>query len=302
MALQFLELTPATISTCVYELKEHLRSVGWTVPASSDGTTYNPSGDQISSGAAWNNNLAWMRLRSPDGSIEFCVQRASGNNNCRIKLGRQPFTSGAPNATTMPATADASQEVYVLGGSGSFSSFVGGTDGNVRLKGAADDAAPYGFWFAGIPSGGGSPTTAWVLDPLVDGEESDAFPWVVYCASANHFVGTNMSSATAPAVVTFDLDGAASYVVPALRLATNDGVAAPGGLPADPITGEHSSFEIAFARYTASAPSFWKGFSSLMRWAGVSSTTADTQSVDATRDHIVMRDVLLPWNGSTPTV
>ena len=75
----------------VYQFKTLLKSVGWTVNRSSDSSTYNSSGDQISSGSSGAGGLAntnaWFIISHPlSGSQRsFCFQRGSTNSLWRIK-------------------------------------------------------------------------------------------------------------------------------------------------------------------------------------------------------------------------
>jgi hypothetical protein len=97
--------TPATCAEAVYNLKTLLKLVGWTVKKSSDGTTYNSTGDQISSGASgangMNNARAWFVIQEP-GTVprQFCLQRQNtvGVNTSyqwRVKYSRYAgFTGG----------------------------------------------------------------------------------------------------------------------------------------------------------------------------------------------------------------
>ena len=70
MAYTFLtNQTPATAAVAIYNLKTTFKAAGWTVPRSSDGTTYNNSGDQISAGTSgaggMDNARAWFVIQEP---------------------------------------------------------------------------------------------------------------------------------------------------------------------------------------------------------------------------------------------
>ena len=135
----------------MYTFKELLKTAGWTVPSSSDGTTYNSSGDQITSGASGAgglaNNSAWFRLRDPGGVKEITIQRGTLNTYYRIKYSfLAKFSGGSPSATQTPSATD---EFLMLGtGTDAAPGYTAtlGTDGTYRYNVATDNASPYGFW------------------------------------------------------------------------------------------------------------------------------------------------------------
>lgn len=109
-------VTSIAIMHYLMALKEGAKQAGWTVPSSSDGTTYNAAGDQITqvgSGAGGLNNLnAWFRLRSPAG-LEYTFQVTNASTNVRIKVSDAAgFIGGTPGATQTPSATD---EGIVLG-------------------------------------------------------------------------------------------------------------------------------------------------------------------------------------------
>ena len=113
-------------ATILYYLKETLKNAGWTILASSDGTTYNSSGDQISSPDAgtngMNNTSAWFRITDPDNSREFVMMRGNTALNAYIKYSRSSkFSGGSPSATVLPTTAGGDSAVLVGTGNDSTS-------------------------------------------------------------------------------------------------------------------------------------------------------------------------------------
>jgi hypothetical protein len=118
-----------------YNLKQLMKSAGWTVLSSSDGTTYSSSADIISSAGSgangMNNNNAWFRITDPALTREFVFQNkpSSGTMFAVIKYSRQTkFNGGTPSATNLPTT--------------------GGGDGVVILGSGGDVASPTAVAFA----------------------------------------------------------------------------------------------------------------------------------------------------------
>jgi hypothetical protein len=161
----------------IFELKTVLKSAGWTVQKSSDGSTYNASGDQIShasSGAGgMENSSAWFVIRDPGDSHEWCFQRGTTNLVWRVKISPlDQFTGGSPDATTVPSATD-EQEVH---GSGTDASptfatlFLG--DGTffwhvIAQSTAVGTTVPvYGFWSFSTTQVTGADYTLICQDPL----------------------------------------------------------------------------------------------------------------------------------------
>lgn len=111
---------PASGAEIFFRLKTMLKSLGWTVPMSSDGTTYNPSGDQLvnalSGAGGFNNSQAWFVIQCPGHTRQYCFQRATGSSDAswRIKYSPAGFTGGSPSATVTP-TGTNEQILYGTG-------------------------------------------------------------------------------------------------------------------------------------------------------------------------------------------
>lgn len=112
----------------LYYLKQTLKSAGWKVLAASDGTTYTtyPTGttgtDQITSPSSgtggMNNTSSWFRITDPGGTREFVMMRGSSATTAIIKYSRlTKFTSGSPNATTLPTTGTNGDGEVLIGSS-----------------------------------------------------------------------------------------------------------------------------------------------------------------------------------------
>ena len=113
-------ITSSTTGVPTFIFKQTLKAAGWTVPSSSDGLTYNASGDQITTSGTGagglQNTRSWFRLRDPGGRRELCIQYASisGSLQWRVKFSEvSRFTGGSPSATVTPTAAD---ERVVWGG------------------------------------------------------------------------------------------------------------------------------------------------------------------------------------------
>ena len=317
MAFIFSKSTPLTGAEAIFNLKQLLKTAGWTVQSSSDGTTYNASDDQITvsgSGAGgMANNNAWFRIRSPDGvgSQEFIFQRGTGNQSWRIKRSRTAgFTGGSPGATQTPSATDQT----ILLGSGTdaspvFIHFFTPDGGSYRWNVCADNAAPFGFWAGSFANGVATTQAALVLDPLAFTQPTDADQYAIYVGSnASSFfystlgatTGTTANRMTSQIISTSPGSSYAEYA--AFRALDSTNLVLPAALVTNPITTQDTSFPIFLARHNTLPNPGFKGMTTIMRYNGTPRTTGTTASLAVPRDRIIYGVVNLPWDGTVPTV
>lgn len=165
----------ASLEAAIFRLKEDQKAQGWTTRMSSDGTTFNASGDVITSGGTgaggFKNALAWFVLRAPDGLREWLAQ----NDGFALEYTINPILfspadhfGGTPGPTTLPFAAD--QIVCEVSQA---------VDGPYDVEIGVDDASPFGWYFkadngAGavwsviflpVPSGPGTNPVVMAHDP-----------------------------------------------------------------------------------------------------------------------------------------
>lgn len=136
----------------IFALKELLKTAGWTVLSSSDGTTYNASGDQITSSGSgaggMDNTNAWFRIEDPSSLREYVIQRSSLQYSWKwLYSASDGFTGGTPGATTIPTATD--QQGLAKNSIGFQTLFP--TSGSWRAHIAAQNAAHngvYAWWCA----------------------------------------------------------------------------------------------------------------------------------------------------------
>lgn len=306
---QWKETTPADASAAMLDSKTMWKAAGWTIEESSDGTTYNASGDEIThagSGAGgMANTKAWFRMSN--GGVEYTVMRGTIDYQYRIKCSPlATFSGGTPGATQTPTATD---EKVLLGagteGTPTYETLFPTVGGTYRLKGGADSTSP-DFWVGCFPTGGGTQSHAFLHESLDAVEPTDGAPFHTICGNAalsktnltaETESGSNVRSLATVAAVT----PATWDVIPAHSLEAV-GQSVPTGLPVNPITGNDESFPIMYMRRAAIANPGYKGVGSFMKWLGISRTTGDTLTLSTTRDRIVFGDVSLPWQGTVPTV
>jgi len=289
-----------------FELKAALKAQGWTVARSSDGTTYNAAGDQITTAAHLANTRAWFEIANPAGTVHLTFQRVNVNYQFRIKVSPSAFSSGSPAATV---TGSSTSETVIQGG-GTDASPTGGTLGATTSTArvyqiAVDDAAPWGFYMCGYRSAGATEDLTMFVDPLLSGsyDATDAFPFAV-CVVSNPTITTLTTSTPTYLHTRY---GSTWQTIGAM---STDGWGSssavfPGGVGTDPISGSDLVLPFVYGRATGlSGPNGWKGLSTLFELSGAMRSNADTATVTTTRDHIYLLGGALraAWNGQIPAV
>lgn len=328
---------PATGAIAIFKVKTLLKAAGWTVPRSSDGTTYNSSGDQITTGASGANGLAnnsaWFVIQDPGGRRQYMFQRSTTNPVWTIKFSElAKFTGGSPSAT-VAATATDSQTLWNA-------ATLFDADGTYRFHVVTDPVAipgsnVYMFWFAAHVTGQAVCQTLFVADGMRSGtyHPADASPLAHFC---NYGTGTSsisgailiqsfgQATANTPTYTTawlaFGLGGA-GYVIVNFSRQGSVGVGWPSGTTSNtgvsPYLGIDPLIEIFVGRHTAvanSPPTGPKGTLASMRHTGASRSypttftlatdpyvaigSQDTSGTEGSRTAVV-----LPWiTGVVPTL
>ena len=289
-----------------FELKERLKAQGWTVPRSGDASTYNSSGDQITSSGSgaggMRNNRAWFEIRSPDGQHNFIFQVPFPGYSWRNKYSENAFTGGTPSANTCGSAVN---EVVILG-SGTDASPSGASafrfSASSRLMNVSvEDQAPYRFWANGHVVGTLAPDAITCVDQFIADsyDASDPFPFVV----GHNYLPTSAKGFTNYGEMYSQYGGTwneVALIAPAGWGRINELVAAGG---VDPISGDDIPFPAIWGRHPLdSAPTGWRGVSSLFEVSLVNRSNADTATRSSTRDRIYVADGTLTaaWNGEVP--
>ena len=183
MAFLFYQTTPG--SSCASSaaawrfIKDKLCLNSFSVAKSSDGTTYNSSGDQINadSGAgSLANTGAWMDIAAPSSAYYLTIQVGT-TTNARVLHSLSGFSGGSPGATRVPTATD-QQVINGIGGGTDASptySQILATDNTYRVFMAVGDSSEgYDWWAATIPTGGGTPTTVMGVFSMLPGSYPSA--------------------------------------------------------------------------------------------------------------------------------
>jgi len=309
---------PATGSAAIFRLKTALKTAGWTVTKSSDGTTYNATGDQITlatSGAGgMANNSAWFIVSSPSVTYprQIAIQRGTTNLDWKVKYSANSGF-GTGTSTQMPAAAD---EVILFGGgtnaSPTFAQLLG-TDNtyriNIRAGGLAEN---YGFIFITNISGSAVINTNFILDPMLPGTfaAADIDPCCInieYNSIAALNTNLVLSTASPQGWLKKGLAGAGFVRIQYCYIYANTTTVYPGGAGQNPFTTFDETVPILCARQSAlAAPFGFKGVSSTLSYNGVFRASGDTLNVSTSKDRLIISGnatstlvyVSIPWNGT----
>lgn len=310
--------TPLTGAAAMYIWKTTAVAAGWVVKSSSDGTTYNSTGDQISHGGSGANGMlnsrAWFRIQDPGTRREIVVQiSTSGSLNWRVKYSPlAKFTGGSPAATVTP---DATDEVFLKGSGTSASPTFAAlftTDNTYKWHCIFQNAAEgnvYGFWCFATTNGSGASAGGMCCEPMgtTTSSASDQDPCVFgFSSSVSLFTvafGIALLGSLWSAFYKFNLSGAAFVTHSGYSYNTSSGIGGPNSFGNNPYDGNENGVSIQWGRDAFHGSSTGsKGFGKYIRW--VNSTRGYPDTINLASDaYVCVDDVFLPWeNGTTPLV
>lgn len=311
----------------IFNLKTVMKANGWTVPSSSNGSTYNASGDAITSIAEMAATNAWFRARQPSGGVapnagtrEFTFQTLTGTTDIRIKYSLSGgFTGGSPGVLQTPSATDE----RMVAGAGTDAAPTGGSlnigGGSPPAFVAVETASPFA-WYACHYYVGSSTAMLLGFDPVVQAPydaataiESDLDPYAVYYVAGGRLQAlslVNLEQARchwySPSEAAFwglvscgtwiGVDGAVTF--PGGRTVGNPYNLAVDTLPVPWIGAFNNAFVPTILLKNCSG---FKGFSKHLKFTELSDATilnGDKLSIVTANDHIMAGNAAFPWNGS----
>lgn len=288
--------TPATGDVAMRHLKTQLVASGWSVAASGDGrSAYEAAGDAITadSGAgSLDASGAWMRLKMSGASREFLVIRGASVTTWTVRYSAVGFSGGSPSATTAPTATDSQTLISAAQ--------LLPTDGGYRWLVCVEDAAPYHWWAAAVPTAGGAAQTLVGLWPMRSGSYpvSDAEPYVSWASynGTSAVTGNRMSDWN---------NGTKGFFNGSWRTCGFLGPAYTGihvtGVAGTAVSGEELPAEILCTAYEWMTYYGVKGYVRDARWclSGTVASPHGTHLEQGSRYWVRVGDLWLPW-GSTP--
>lgn len=300
----------------IFRFKAVLKNAGWVVKASSDGTTLNSSGDQITTSGTgaggMNNNNAWFRIQEPGGLREWVVQRGTTELVWRVKYSAlDRFTGGSQSATQTPSATD--EQIMLGGGTDAAPTFATlfQTAGTYRAHIVAQSTAEggaYGFWFFTTATGTGTPNMGFFQEPLIVSgyPPEDTDPVIVMVRSGTSSFGASNigSQASAGGPKTWykmNLSGEQFAGIGMAGPRSTNGAfwGATGGL-ANAFNAKDDVVPVCYGR--TSSPVYFKGWSKYVFGKIVDRQYPATVDL-ATNALVYVDDCLVPWPESvTPII
>lgn len=308
----------------MFNLKTALKASGWTVTKSSDGVTFNASGDQITTGTTGAGGMrvvkAWFVIQAPGAAFgftrSFCIQNADATGqNFRIKYSAAGFTGGSPAILVTPTATD--EQVIVGAGTDAAPTFAGafvtgyGTTVPARQQIMVNNASPYEWYTVSQPQGGGDCNQVFAHDVMVTGsfDTLDVDPYVILLKATSSIFSSGSFYNTGTVCWAWYRKGMTGPLFTQISanqytVGSNEYVNALG-------TNGYSSKDVVlpilYARTLVQLTAVGlKGQSTLFRWVGNPRPSGDTLSVVSTSDGICMSTppncVVLPWDGTVPLV
>jgi hypothetical protein len=328
----------ATNGEAVFRLKEALKSWGWVIQASSDGTNFsNTAGnlnDQITTAAEMNNANAWWVIKEPSTQgRQYGLKRFSttswlvtyiprdGSNNTQA-------ASVAGTATALPTYTTQVALHGTLPNTGATSWF--NTEGTAYFHIGVDDAAPYNFYMISATVGTGAcEGGTWIRDGMLAGSypSADVDPYVNFLGKVTGVTGSsnalsvrNFSYSTGAVVYSNSVAGhcylrknlsGETYVSiqaawPSTKTVSSVvGAVNVNNFGTDSHAGRIYTMPLVWIRGTYNSqavPVGYKGISSFIRWTMLSRSGGTTLTISSTRDRVIFGDINVPWDGSVPRI
>jgi len=295
----------------IYALKELLKSAGWDVPASGDSLSFFAASDGIThagSGAGgMNNSTAWFRVRAPASMSprrEFVFQRGTTERAWWIQVSAEDGFITGGSATVAPTATD-DENLYGTAATGT-TLFTTAATYNFHM--AADNASPFNWWCTSMVNATAVLDAILLFDTMVAGSfnAADEDPAIYYVNLGTGALDSGqLYSASGPkGWYKKDLSGELFVPIHAFIYQSGSvGVFVPGLTGTNPYDGDDNHFPVPYGRASGDTTQVgWKGFGTMMRWLGTNRANMDTLSDGGTRTKVTIGDVVLPWDGSVPSI
>lgn len=305
--------SPPSQASVLYDLKETMKTAGYTVRGSGDGLSASSAvGDIITSAGSgangMNNTNAWFTIRQPatgaapySGTREWTFQRSTQPYSwfCQYSGPDATFDQTTGNATTRPSGTSPGQVQSFNNTAGAATILPTNTTFVYQIM-VGDASENFHWYVACYPLGGGasvgriiflpmaaSSIATGEIEPYVMVAKNDAFTRANICLDTNTFqgwLGKNGIVNAWTSISAFFTENSAAQVT------------LPNQIGSNPNNGQDDAIPIALGRRSALSNSGYKGISTKMKWPTVyRENAAAYQSLTRIR----FDDVVLEWDGAT---
>jgi len=297
------------------EIELLLSSGRWSIPRSSDGTTYDES-NLITDKSKIVANSWWVLESTSGQSYRFHVLDMNSTAMVRVTHSRAAgFTGGTPDATTPPTAAD-QQLILGVGTDGSptgatmFGDTRTGLGAQARVMiGAVDqDSDAFFFTVQTITAGAAHSGHQFFCDPFVSPHADDDYPYWFCCASGTNgnpvaYQEASFENSEANIMGWSYFDDGAGTVTARKVSADNTGGSTPVSASTNPLTGLlelHAMYIRRPVTYAGATDEYTRGLSSIFLWAGQQTASPFTKTYASGAYINLGEDVVAGWIDEVP--
>jgi len=306
-------VSPVSQAVAIYDLKEAMKSAGYTVQGSGDGlAAHSAVGDiitQSGSGAnGMDNSNAWFTIRQDaggtapfSGTREWTFQRGTQSYSwaCEYSGPDTTFDQSTGNATTRP-TGVVPGDIRAFTPAAGFNTiFPTSLNFTYQIR-VGNDAENFHWYLIGYPNGGGNTNCHLFFLPM-DADTITATEDEPFVLSANS--GTLLFSAIGNKTSgnVFGWQGKngtvnAYALISAYAFVSGDGTCSPSNLGTSPVELKDNHLPIFWGRINTSTQPGFKGGSSRVKWKGSPRVTGDLAESSTL---IAFDDTVWLWDGAT---
>lgn len=297
----------------VFFLKETLVEAGWEVKESSDGSTYNASGDEWASTSEVAGASSWLRIADPANRREILFKHKNVLNDDDWYVGYSSldkFIGGSPDATTPPTATDEQALWGTLAGQVAVDMFASTTETH-RIHVVAEStptSGVYPFWCFSHLQGANTGYFFAGCDPMLPGSFSaESTPSAPTTGDADPcvFVIDNGPAAAQMASIRSysQWKGWFRYNFGDQEFVNFEG---QDGSFADNLGnspwGLVEGFPLHWGRVSAQVSGIGhKGYGAFVKWASNNRNLFETVNLNSGA-YIHIHDLLLPWPDNTPHI
>jgi len=306
-------VSPASQAAAIFDLKEAMKTAGYTVRGSGDGiATHSAVGDIITSAASGaggiDNTNAWFTVRQSSGGSapfsgtrEWTFQRGAASYSwaCEYSGPDTTFDQSTGNATTRPTGVVPGDIKSFAEGAGTQTVFPTTLNFTYQIR-VGDSSENFQWFLICYPSGGGNINSRVFFAPVspdtITATEDDPF-----ILSADNAALTWQTIASITASNVFAWQGKNGTVntyaeVGALIYQSTAGIVFPAISGSNPQSNEDNSTPIFWGRRSADSSPGFKGGTSTLQWKGNPRVTGELLG---SKSKVCFDDTVWPWDGST---
>jgi hypothetical protein len=306
-------VSPASQAVAIYDLKEAMKTAGYTVVGSGDGiAAHSAVGDIITQSGSGANGMdnadAWFTVQQGaggtapfSGTRQWTFQRGAQSYSwaCEYSGPDTTFDQSTGTATVRPTGVVPGDIKPFTSASGFQTVFPTTLNFTYQIR-VGNSAENFHWYLIGYPNGGGNTNVHLCFIPLdsntITATEDEPF---LLSANNGNLLFTSIGNKTTGNV--FGWQGKngtvnAYALISAFAFSDSSGFVSPAVLGTSPVELKDNDLPIFWGRINTSTQPGFKGGSSIVKWKGSPRVTADLAEAST---KIVFDDTVWSWDGST---